>query len=92
MLGVTGIASTSTHAKTADNMGELIEAFTLIGTTIRSMAKAWEVTDPMGATIIYGGATDQSSGYTDFDFDKNILTWQIHKMAVGEVDGIYTYT
>ena len=81
----------------ADNGDSLNQKFQNIINRILLGAKAWRVTDPMGANILYGDVDEsfKDANVTSYDNETKTLTWDLKKSScVPETSGSstsYTY-
>ena len=81
----------------ADNGDSLNQKFQNIINRILLGAKAWRVTDPMGANILYGDVDEsfKDDNVTSYDNETETLTWDLKKSTcVTETSGSstsYTY-
>lgn len=59
-----------------------------ISQTIKTVANAWHVIDPMGENITFDGFVSDTPNVT---YDNNTINWDLNKENVNLIDGKYTY-
>lgn len=89
------------RAYTAQSVSDLTDAFAAINTTIKNLAEAWQITDPLGEYIQYvatsnDGISSSTSDIKHYDQDTHTINWNLKlskpNSTTGEENKTYTYT